>query len=357
MIDRLAQIWVKAFTIYLAFKDNCDFRIAGVTMKITYLLSAAALATLTACGGGEASTPTAPPVSMPSPTPPPVASPSYDPVFAFDADFQNFLLTVELQQAGVIENGRFARQSVSFARDDRAIDKSVLWNATAENITIRYGTEDVLFESSNLGSSVDNGRQWYKIMSEPYRSDAFTITKMESYTYLITAVHAQEYDLTDGTGRRVQKDRYGVGGSFTQISDLPASGIKIYRLSGSSTSPTRDGAGGLFAASQPGTSDDAALSIDFASSTFSVPVYLERISAANGNEPIKISVVLNGTYDAATNRISGTIESTNSQYTGSFGGAFFGPQAEELGIIYSLQHPTEEHVVGKITGDSGGTDI
>ena len=73
----------------------------------------------------------------------------------------------------------------------------------------------------------------------------------------------------------------------------------------------------------------------------------------NGNEPVEISVMLNGTYDANSNRISGTIESTNTQYSGAFAGAFFGPQGEELGVVYSLQHPTEKRVVGVISGDSG----
>ena len=326
-------------------------------MNYKSMVSVVALASLSACGGGDSGAAAPPPVASPAPTPapspPPVASPTYDPVFDFAADFQTSLLTIELTRSGTIENGKFVAQAEGVNRDDRAIDKTLAWQADSKTMLFRFGNAESEFAPDSLESEVANGKRWYRSVNSPWQADALTVSKLDSYRYVYGVLHDQEYDLNDGTGRRVLNDRYAVGGSFTETSDLPASGSKSYRLSAASTTPSNDGAGGLNAASRPGTSGGAALSFDFAAKDFSIPVYLRQISTVNGKDPVAFTALFKGTYDPATNRISGVIESPDSQYTGAFGGAFFGPQGEEIGITFGLQHPTEARVVGRITGDSG----
>ena len=63
---------------------------------------------------------------------------------------------------------------------------------------------------------------------------------------------------------------------------------------------------------------------------------MAQLTSANGNAPVEATLQLSGTLDRATGRLEGTITTAQGTYSGHFAGAFFGPQAAEIGLGFVL---------------------
>jgi hypothetical protein len=78
---------------------------------------------------------------------------------------------------------------------------------------------------------------------------------------------------------------------------------------------------------------------DFAGKTVTATLHL--IATTSGPSPhtdVDLGTVTgNGTINATTGRFSGTWSSTDRDAHGNFAGSFFGPQAQEFGLTYSVE--------------------
>ena len=306
---------------------------------------------ISACGGGGGSTssksaPSPTTTATPAPTPAPVIN--YAKAYNFDAEFNYPLVTASLERVGTYAGGEFIIQNEGRMLDVTTNSKFLSWDLAAETIHFDYGGERFVFDRSDLEYDAGNGRIYRKQGLSPYRHEGLYIVEPNPNSkYLISANQVLEYELTDGTGRNTEIERYVVGGSYTIPSDLPTSGIVKYKVIASSTTPTRDGAGGFTATDASGTSTSTEVTLDFAYRSFRISIPFKQISSTSG-QPVRMTVTLVGAFDPSTGKLEGTIESPDSNYAGSFAGAFFGPKASELGIVFILKHPTDSSVVGTI---------
>lgn len=322
-------------------------------MKLRIACSAIAIAALSACAGGDSSG--APPVGAapapapaPTPTPTPTPSVSYDAAYDFSTSFRYGSLTASLDRVGMVQSGEFVQSDEGRALDVRAQDKLLVWDAPAATIAFDFAGNAAVFGPTLLEREVDGGRQWSLLQHTPYRVDVLNVTRPRSdVEYAVGVTKDLEFDLSDGSNRRVEVDRHAVGGSFTEADDLPTAGTASYALVGSSTSPTRDGAGGFMT--------NGAFDFTFSSTDFTADIPLEQDSSVDGNAKVILTARLRGTYNPATGRIESAIDSPDSNYTGGFVAAFFGPRAEEIGIVFTLAAPSRPSVVGRVTGNRTGS--
>ncbi|WP_198152595.1 hypothetical protein [Tsuneonella dongtanensis] len=293
-------------------------------------------------------TPAPSPSPSPSPSPTPTPAATYKPVYDFSADFRYALIAAAVERVGTISAGQFVQSSEGRSVDARAVDQFLSWNRASEMIALDYGGAVSSFGPNLLASETVGGRQWRLLQNTPYVDETLTVSATTSTASLVSSEsillvrQARDYDVSDGTGRRVKADRYAIGGATTIAGDLPSSGQVGYRFTAISTSPTRDGAGGF------GTTADAVF--DFGATNFVLDLPLVQGSTVGGNQPVRINVRLRGTYVPSTGRFEGTAESPDSDYTGTFAGAMFGPRARQIGIVFVIGSPTRQSVVGSLTG-------
>lgn len=310
--------------------------------------SVLAVILLAGCGGGDSQSGASAPIGggTPAPAPAPAPPPAtvYDTAFDFTSDRTFGMLGAEASRVGTFVNGGFVvSENVRQLSSDRTA--IVLdYDAGPGDVHLDFRGDEASFSESLLEVSRPDSLMWRLLVNTPYRDDVLIVVAPTGLTYAIAARQDMEYDTTDGTGRRLDFERYMVGGSYTLATELPRTGSKSYPLSGSSSSPTRDGAGGFLAS---GTA-----SFDFSGTAFTATVELEQISSVDGNEPVTLTAELSGTVNFETNVVEGQIASPNSAYTGGFSGAFFGPSAEEFALVYTLGRPGTPPVAGSMVGTS-----
>lgn len=311
-------------------------------MRKREVASVLAVILLAGCGGGDSQSGASAPVggAAPAPSPPPAPTTTYDPAFDFSADRSFEMLGTAVSRIGTIVGG-----DLVVSEDVRHRSTGTLgYDVNAREVRLDFLTEELVLGENLLEISRPDALMWRSLVNTPYRDDVLYVLAPTGLVYTIVAAHELEYDTTDGTNRRVEAERYLVGGSYTAADELPRTGSKSYPLSGSSSSPTQDGAGGFL------TSGTA--SFDFSGTAFTATVELEQISSVDGNEPVTLTAELSGTVNFETNVVEGQITSPNSGYTGGFSGAFFGPAAEELAIVYTIARSGAPAVAGSMVGTS-----
>lgn len=144
-----------------------------------------------------------------------------------------------------------------------------------------------------------------------------TYTTLVSWTRAITV-----------TGNTQTDTMWGVGGFETVASDMPRTGSATYTgpLRGQSVNGTNIA----------GVSGQARLTANFGTQSVQTDLFL------NGVRPS--TLVVGGTGTIQSTRFAGNL--SGEGYTGVFDGAFFGPQAAEMGLSFLVSNPDGTTVGG-----------
>jgi len=273
---------------------------------------------LVGCGGTTTPTPTA--TSTPTPTPSPTPTPTPTPTFAYQTLDQ---LTGDqtFQSAGVTYVGVGTPTISTLAFGSGLV---ISYDAEADNITLTApgGVPQVTFNEANATMPAANVLRWDLGGSGP-PNIVTLIGTGTGYSFLGSWI------IGDGPG---QPRAYLVtGGVPTLAGDMPTSGTVIYTL----------GVGGALVRGGVTSSVDSAASSGTLTVTF---------SATGGTGTISIPLKETGT-GVSLGTLTGTITITQGsnaftgqvQVTGvtnsstAIAGAFFGPQAQEMGGAFALE--------------------
>jgi hypothetical protein len=125
---------------------------------------------------------------------------------------------------------------------------------------------------------------------------------------------------------------YFTFGTPTPTVAVPQSGVVTYRWRGTGIY-AEDGR--LFSTQSSGDSTQASgtLSIDFSARTYEVRVDIGGTDIFTGSVGGLISFVARGALSGSG--FGGPLEFTFPTYTGTLRGTFYGPNAEEVGVVYS----------------------
>ena len=316
---------------------------------IAYLaLGASVLPLLTACGGGGSSgggiAPIAPP--PPAPTPPPPAPPPPPPS---PASYPSFVAPGSSQQV-TLEGGSFGSRYTSSAS-----------GSTPSVITVAArpadGTMAISFDPATGGYLVQDGARSQQFSASDaapnmqFYGPAFRTlargagTKSSDYlsvyrhgeaevalTYTTLAAWTRQTitDSADGRSTDTRADTVlGVGGFPTLASDMPRTGqgsysglLHAYYVNG----PAVENVTG-----------QSRLLVDFGAGSARADLILRGSSQES-------TMVLSGLGMISGSRFEGGL--SGGAYNGGFAGGFFGPQAAEFGLSFSVTGGAGERVVG-----------
>ena len=146
----------------------------------------------------------------------------------------------------------------------------------------------------------------------------------------------------------------GVSGVPTIASDMPRNGTATYQTA---VHGVQIQAGAIYDLSSAST---ATFSADFGAGTIATTLHLagaryDPVAMTTGTEPPTDwgSYTGNGTIASGSPGFSGTLTSTPSSTvtaSGQFAGAFFGPQAKEMGYTWMLNAPGTLRALGVVVG-------
>jgi hypothetical protein len=285
-------------------------------VKISLIAALLAASTLAACGGGGGSGGTR---NGPLGTPLPDGS-------------NRDLTAVSTPTAMTV--GSVSRMDTSSGSYQPAITFS---NAPTVRISIpALGVDDTFTQADVVSPTVINNVQ----IPTARRSDS---TGVRTLTYIVPSNGASglrfsslgvwdRADLTTGTITQMAAFSFG---SRTLGADVPTTGTGSYSgfLVGNAIE-----AGGQFSISAlaSATADFGAHSIAF-SSTGSAKT--DRKGGVPMTADAGYNLIGTLTFTPGSNTLAGTLSSTNGK-TGTAGGAFYGPQAAEMGVTFSLTNNT-----------------
>jgi hypothetical protein len=206
-------------------------------------------------------------------------------------------------------------------------------NAPTVRVAIpALGVDDTFTQSDIVSSSVVNG----VTIATAKRSDA---TGVRTFTYIVPSNGAAGlrfsslgiWDKADlATGAIAQSAAISFG-SRTAVGDIPTTGTGTYQ--GFLVGNAIEASGQQFSISggATATADFAARSIALSTNGST------KTDRATGVSVTDLGYNVTGTltYPMGSNTLSGTATSANGK-TGTAGGAFYGPQAAELGVTFSL---------------------
>ncbi|GAA0335132.1 hypothetical protein GCM10009087_51850 [Sphingomonas oligophenolica] len=227
-----------------------------------------------------------------------------------------------------------------------ALGSGVTVAYTAANDTYRLTAPDgtsATFDPSSAQQPTpgSNSQIWIKTVGTT--RDQFTLTVPTvsgvplSYTVLGIWGH-----IDTATNHAVF--RLAVGGAPTLASDMPKSGTATYSV-GVRGGAVPTGGGSAYTLNANST---ATFSANFGTGAISTSLALAGTPASGGSAVTSFGT-FNGTGTIASNSpgFTGTLSGTGA--TGLFSGAFFGPQASEMGYDWSLTAPSFT-AVGTVTG-------
>lgn len=274
--------------------------------KIFASASLAALAMmLSGCGdGGVASTP--PPTS----TPPPGASYTKIVDMSGDRTLQSGGVQYNSAQSG-FTNGA----PVSFGSGP-----TIAYSAATDSYTLRASDGTVAtFTPVDVVNPTPPGAALQYRKTVGSTTDVFTIVVPQSGTVTLSYLLVGSWIHSDATGSTI---RLGVAGSPTIASDMPRSGTATYS----------GGTGGTAVMNNAGQSLSPSSTMTFSTNfgTGAVTTSLNLASAANNFGTFNGT----GTVSSSGPGFSGTLSGANGG--GLFSGAFFGPQALEMGYSWYL---------------------
>lgn len=294
--------------------------------------------TMTACGGGSTGTSVSPGSTQP-PLPPvqtnsSLANLQYSETFPL----ASAVMSLDLTLTGQGENQTFASANISSAR-------TLSYNANNDSFTLRIVQADVNHQEVFAPSDIDAGS-----------SDAnFTVYDKSNELLILLNPHAPLLDLeyvtlggwvssTASTQRDISFG-YAAGGVQTPDSDMPTTGTASYEGEISGTGITKP-TGVLYLIA--GTID---IDADFGTGdvTSTITVLREDYNTSQMYAPYLFES--NGTISGSTNLFGGTIISLDgSNLSGRVDGAFFGPNADEVGGSFNASNSNDDMVGAFVAG-------
>ena len=283
------------------------------------VVSASLGLSLSACGGDSVSS-TPPPPPTPTPTPPP---PTYIKLVDITGDrtFQTGGIQYDIDGSGAFSNGSV----VNFSSGT-----TVAYTAATDTYTLTApgGATTASFAPVNalpINPSQPNAQQWRVVNGTT--TDILTLIVPSSsggvpLSYMI--IGSWGHQTPTGTTYRLS-----VGGSPTVATDMPKTGTANYSLAiggGAKAGTTNYNLGG--------GNSTATFSANFG--TGQITTALNLAGVPNGGTAITQFGTFNGTGTVTSSGpgFTGTLTGTNAN--GIFSGAFFGPQALEMGFTYFL---------------------
>lgn len=294
--------------------------------SLLYSMLGASALILTSCGGGDGSTPAPTPTPSPSssPTPSPTPTPTYQTLAELTGDqtFQTAGVTYEITGPNPLTNpsaqGFGGGSVIDFIESTGVI-----------RFTAPGGTPTVdVFEADGIQQS-PGVTQWRIPVGSATPVDVITLFQGQTtYSFLGIWSHAEGGTITF---------RLGTGGVPTQDNDYPSGSVAYAVAVGGSVN---DGSG---AKQVDTTRSTGTLTLDFATGMGSMSV--ELFDTSGNSLGILTAAVA---FTRSTNGFSGEV--TFGGNTGVMSGAFFGPQAVEIGFGMALANGSNTYV-----GLGGGT--
>jgi len=149
-----------------------------------------------------------------------------------------------------------------------------------------------------------------------------------TYTTLVSSTRVT----SDPSGATRNETLWGTAGFTTPAADMPRTGSASYLgpLRGVSVNGT----------ALTGVAGQARLSANFAAQSVQADLFLNRTGFS--------TLVVGGSGAIQANRFNGNL--SGSGFNGVFGGAFFGPQATEMGLSFSIANPDGTQIFGAGAG-------
>lgn len=278
-------------------------------------------------GGGSASgggTVVVPPTSS-TPTPTPSASPTPAIDFTRDLAFTSTLGSASSQFTYTDSLG-FTR-TVDTVEDDWLPDAPALsldFNARTGSLQFAYGAQSLAFSAADRLSERYYGRDGNLLTFFPADS---------SFRYVVAAYTkgAETPHVVGSNSGKRSTYRVGIFGYGSTIASRMEGALNVYTgqpiLRGGNADSNRLRVYSLRLWVNSGQN------YNFGS------MYLNKVE--NGAEVYVGRLDLKGTLNEATNVFSGTISDPVTGFSGTFRGALFGPNREELGILYRFSRPLD----------------
>ena len=338
-------------------RSRVDFAITLLllqAMKILpnrHALLSAALASvfLAACGGGGGVSSTPGPVLSPSPPPSPSPSPAPSPEPTENTDVANLVVdeTFETQTSSDLisfdlENGTVLSNSAS----EEAL--SISYDASSGSYTLSTETRSATFTPADALSLSYEGERIFE-KSTAAKSERLTFVDKTYFTDLETQYVGLGYwqsSISDGRLQDSDLNVFVYG--FPSASDaLRPTGYAQYRTElFASYAPVGDVPVAIIGA--------GSLNIDFARSVFSMDAVANRFEYSEGEFWTSGDFYTSGTISSA-GLLKGLFsyspqELGRRNVSGPISGQFYGPDADEVGMIFSGRNSDGDSVIGGLVG-------
>lgn len=272
--------------------------------------------TVAACGGGVDSTPTPTPTETPTPTPTGPVEPYLTVAQAFAAPSNKIF-----NSAGVLWSKTGSADPTGY--ESYAFGSKLLigYNETTDTYKVTpSGQTAVEFP---IGSATPGTTSSFtKTTSGVTDTLNITIPQVGSVPLSYTML----FDFTRSTSSTGKVESWrSAGGIITQVNDMPRTGTGTYTMMVDGTA-TRDGDSKTYLL---GGLSTGTFSAKFAEGKIDTTLVLKG-EAAGGATSDFGTATGTGTFNVASPVFAGTLTGTNSA-AGKFSGAFFGPQAGEVG--------------------------
>lgn len=315
---------------------------------------------LAACGSGGGVN------STPTPLPPPPPTVTYD---SFNA-----LPTQTFQASGVdltVQETRQGNQAPvgstpTVRQQPYGGNLSISYNAANGSYTVFDPTINSTFAAGDLitnfvdpsvkgyekrtGSINANSTQEFLVV---YRSGESTPPLPLSYASYFTYQRTNNV-VTGDNNPLTNSERltmYGVFGFETLTSDMPRTGnATIYRTYGIGELQLPPGVDGASAAGSRNVLSgfQASFDVNFLSGAINTNMTFQNWNIGNVSQQVQFFG--SGAITSSSNRFTGIFAPNSTGYSGTFDGAFFGPQAAEMGYRFFLSNPNGGKAIGAVLG-------
>lgn len=283
---------------------------------------------------------------MPTPTPTPTQAPRFSFAAPFSFETAIGVEGTEFTGQGSLNNGLLiAMIETRFLSPDRSARMS--FTPQGDDVTIEFRYDDVALSAAGpAGSNFD-----YRFVGRDVDQENVVIGPLSSSgntpsggSAEVTVVHyraqriARTFETATGTAQR--QVFAIIGNPATEFGRISRS--KDYQTFGRFT-------GSL------GMANRFTLSADY-NSNIDALATLSRLSSS-GLPELQVNVILQGSHDPVTNRVSGRVRSSQQgEIIGTFEGALYGPSRNHVGMVFDIMLPqTGQRHIGWVFGS--GQDV
>lgn len=295
--------------------------------------------TLAACGGGSSGASVSPGSTQPPPPPPPpppsnssLANLQYDETF----DAASAVMSHDINLAGAGENQVFASGNVSSTT-------TVAYDASTDSFTLSISQSDVNYSQTFRPVDIDNSDVDFTTYIRS--GDLAILLNPNAPLLALEYVTLGAWVSESGSSQRDLSLGYLAGGIQTPDGDMPVTGTANYtgEITGTGVAkPT----GLLYY-----LSGDADIEADFSTGDVTTTITVLRNLYADNTGLAPYLFESNGSISGATNLFGGTISSLDgSNLSGRVDGAFFGPNADEVGGTFSASNSNDDMVGAFVAG-------